>query len=83
MEEEYPNEDSRHCQEFTLDGHTIDVRTYRGIEPPTGCFREVVDESGTSTIWDDQLASDDKAMAEPNSTLEQEGIGPLVDTLNK
>ena len=83
MEEEYPNEDSRHCQELTVDGHTIDVRIYRGIEPPTGWFLEVVDEGGTSTIWDEQFASDDEAMAELNSTLEQEGIGPLVDPLNK
>lgn len=82
MEEEYPVEYSRHCQELTMDGHTIDVQIYRGTEPSTDWFLEVVDERGTSTIWDDQFASDDEAMSELNSTLEEEGIGPLVEPVN-
>ena len=36
---------------------------------------EVVDQEGTSTVWDDLFPTEEEALAEALNTIETEGIG--------
>jgi len=38
----------------------------------------VVDETGTSTVWDDLFPTDQAALAEALQTIREEGIGTFL-----
>ena len=59
---------SRHSGTFTKDGVTVEVCIYRLAN--TNWSLEVVDREGTSTVWDDEFATDDAAHAEFLSSVE-------------
>lgn len=58
---------SRHNGRFTKDGVTVEVCIYRLAT--TGWTLEVVDQEGTSTVWDDEFETDDAAHAEFLATV--------------
>jgi hypothetical protein len=64
-------------QSLTTDGHTIQIEIYEG--DPGKWILEVVDEHGTSTIWDHQFDTDREALDELLRTLSDEGIDKLID----
>lgn len=64
------------CQWITEQGHTIRVEIYRGQD--TGWILEVVDESDTSIVWDDQFATDQSALDEVLRILREDGMESLV-----
>ena len=72
------------CQSMTHDGHTIQIEIYRSDS--SGWILEVVDELGNSTVWQDEFASDGKALDELHRTIREEGItsmvGPVADEAN-
>ena len=68
---------SEHCQHYVHEGKTLDVQIYRG--PQEGWALEVVNEAGTSTVWDDRFDSDGAAWAEFLRTLQDEGIEAFGD----
>ncbi len=43
---------------------------------------EVVDEDGTSTVWNDLFKSDQAAMDEVLNTIEEEGLSAFRDSAN-
>jgi uncharacterized protein len=53
---------SRHGGVFIKDGVTVEVCIYRLAD--ASWTLEVVDSAGTSTVWDDEFASDDDVHAE-------------------
>jgi len=69
---------SDHCATFTKDGITVDLQIYR-LEHSVDWSLEVVNEAGTSTVWDDPFTSDDEAYAEFVRTVNEEGMGAFAE----
>jgi len=76
MDDDVEIEMSPLCQKLTDSGKTVQVEIYRGEEK--GWILEVVDEEGTSTVWDDLFMTDADALEEVKSTIRDEGIDVLV-----
>ena len=64
------------CRSLTSDGQTVQIESFEG--DPGKWILEVVDQSGNSTVWDDQLDSDQQALDEVYRTVREEGIDSLV-----
>ncbi len=65
----------------SADGISATVEIYR-LENQPGWALEVVDEQGTSTVWDDQFPTDDLAMEAFRSVLQDEGMAALLGRSN-
>lgn len=68
--------DSPLAQTYSADGHTVRIQIYR--LPDTLWSLEVVDERGTSTVWDDLFETDKQALEEAFMTIESEGIAQFI-----
>ena len=62
---------------ITQDGMTIEVCIYRGDAERTWQL-EVVNEEGTSIVWDEQFETDQAAMDEVKRTIETDGIATFL-----
>ena len=62
---------------ITRDGMTIEVCIYRGDAERTWQL-EVVNEEGTSIVWDDRFETDQAALAEVNHNIEAEGMASFL-----
>ena len=62
----------------TIDGVTVDVQIYRLEHDPRWAL-EVINEAGTSTVWDDLFDSDDEAFRAFTLTVEQEGMEAFAE----
>ncbi len=58
------------------DGTEVRIEIYR-LET-TDWSLEVVDEAGTSTVWDDLFPTDQAALDEALKTIREEGIGTFL-----
>ena len=77
MQDEYEIENSRLSQKVSRDGMTIEILIYRDKDD-SGWMLEVVDQEGTSTVWDDLFPTEEEALAEALNTIETEGIGRFL-----
>jgi hypothetical protein len=66
---------------LSIDGVTVDVKISRLEDDPQWAL-EVVNEEGTSTVWDDLFDTDDKAYAAFQLTVEEEGMRAFFDDDN-
>jgi hypothetical protein len=66
------------CQKVTRDGITLDVQIYRLASGDGGWSLEVIDEEGTSIVWDDRFATDVAAYAEFQRTIDEEGFDAFL-----
>ena len=74
-----PDDFPRHsplCQSVTRDGKTVRIEIYEDGEG--GYLLEVVDDFGSSTVWDEPFASDQEALDEVLRTIDDEGIDSLI-----
>jgi hypothetical protein len=62
---------------ITQDGMTIEVCIYRGDAERTWQL-EVVNQEGTSIVWDDRLETEQAAMDEVKGTIETEGMASFL-----
>lgn len=62
----------------TGQGITVDVHIIRLEDEPRWTL-EVVNHSGTSTVWDDSFVTDDAAWAAFRRTVEAEGMHAFID----
>jgi hypothetical protein len=62
---------------ITQDDITIEVSIYRGDAEKTWLL-EVVDEEGTSIVWDDRFVTDQAALDEVKRTIETEGMASFL-----
>ncbi len=62
----------------TDQGITVDVHIIRLEDEPRWTL-EVVNHSGTSTVWDDSFVTDDAAWAAFRRTVEAEGMHAFLD----
>lgn len=60
-------------QTIIRDGHTLQVDIYR-LEEEVDWLLEVVNEGGTSHVWDDRFATDQAAMDAVHEAIDEEGI---------
>lgn len=67
---------SEHCQTITIEERTVRLEIYGTGQ--NDWILEVVDEHGTSTVWDGLFDTDEDAYLEFNRTLEAEGIQSLL-----
>jgi hypothetical protein len=66
-------EDSPLSGPFEKDGLVVDVLIYR-IAGTDGWSLEVVDSTGTSTVWQDEFATDNEAHGMFLKTIAEEGM---------
>lgn len=69
---------SRLSRSFTWDGYRLRVEIYRLDDRP-GWTLEVINEAGTSIVWDDQFATDRDADNAFRETLATEGLTAFLD----
>ena len=82
MKERIPNiVDSELSGIVSKDDITVEVFIYRLENEPKWSL-EVVNDAGTSIVWDDLFDSDDDAYAEFQQTVEEEGMRAFLDNLN-
>ena len=60
------------CRKVEVDGHAFEVSIYR-LDRDADWILEVVDEDGTSHVWDDKFTTDHAALAEALQAFEDEG----------
>lgn len=66
-------------RKVTQNGITVSVEIYR-LEHEPGWSLEVVNASGTSTVWDDLFDTDDAADEAFRTTLDEEGMQAFLDS---
>jgi hypothetical protein len=62
---------------ITQNDTTIEICIYRGGAEKTWVL-EIVDEEGTSIVWDDRFETDQAAMDEVKRTIETHGIASFL-----
>lgn len=68
-------------QTYSADGHTLQIEIYRGAG--SLWILEIVDELGTSSIWEAQFETDTAALAAAFLAIEKEGIHQFVITAQR
>jgi uncharacterized protein len=63
-------------QTYSADGHSVRIQIYRCVDSQWSL--EVLDERGTSTVWDDLFETDKLALEEAFMAIETEGIGNFI-----
>lgn len=63
---------------MTVEGHRLRIEIYRLEDNPTWSL-EVVNEEGTSTVWDDLFDADQAALDEVMKTIKEEGLSAFTD----
>ena len=63
-------------QTYSADGHSLRIQIYRSAD--SQWLLEVVDERGTSSVWDDLFETDKQALEEAIMAIESEGIGSFI-----
>lgn len=61
------------CTEVEVDGHFLTVEIYRS-EIDAGWILEVINEFGTSTVFDNRFIADGMAWREFEKTLKEDGL---------
>ena len=81
MHEETPNLiNSGLSGVVSRDGVTVDVQIYRLERDPVEWSLEVVNDAGTSIVWDDTFPTDKLAFEEFNRTVAEEGMKTFLET---
>ena len=63
-------------QRVARDGTAVEIEIYD--DGKDGWLLEVVDEFGTSTVWDESFATDSAALAEALKAIDTEGIASVI-----
>jgi uncharacterized protein len=70
--------ESRLSRTFTWHGYVMQVHIYQLAGDPDWTL-EVVNEEGTSIVWDDRFTTDRSAFEAFQKTLDTEGIDAFLD----
>ena len=65
-------------QKFTSDGITVRVEIYR-LEAAQGWTLELIDSDWNSVVWDELFATDDEAMEEFLTGVQDVGLAALLE----
>ncbi len=72
---------SSRSQRVSVEGHPLSIEIYR-IETEPKWSLEIVDQEGTSTVWEDLFVTDADALEEALKAINEEGIGAFRDNGN-
>lgn len=64
-------------QALVVDGHRFEVEIYR-LEKQAFWTLEVIDERGTSHVWDDEFGTDVEALTVAITALDEEGAAGFL-----
>lgn len=70
--------DSSLSKTVTVDGITVQVRIFK-LDDDDGWTLEVVNEAGTSTVWEDPFLTDTDAFEAFQRTVKEEGVETFLD----
>ncbi|GMG88764.1 hypothetical protein [Biformimicrobium ophioploci] len=76
MDSEFELKVSDLSRSIEKDGKTVKVEIYG--DGAGKWILEIVDEHGNSTVWDDQFSTEQDALNEAISAVEQEGIDCFI-----
>jgi hypothetical protein len=62
-------------------GHKLQIEIYRLEHEPQWSL-EVVNEDGTSHVWDDLFDTDQSALDQAHTTIREEGVSAFLDDDN-
>jgi hypothetical protein len=65
---------------ISVEGHNFQIEIHR-LEH-TKWSLEVIDEEGTSIVWDEEFETDDAALAEVLRAIEEEGVAAFQESPN-
>ena len=68
-------------QRVTVEGHNFSIEIYK-LEDGNEWSLEVVDEEGTSIVWDDLFDSDQAAFDEVTRAIKEEGLAAFQESGN-
>jgi hypothetical protein len=68
-------------QPITVEGHIFGIEIYK-LEGENEWSLEVVDEEGTSIVWDDLFDSDNSAFNEVMRAIKEEGLAAFQESGN-
>jgi len=68
---------SRLCRSYTEDGHLLEIQIFR-LEGNVTWQLDVVNEDGTSVVWDEPFATEQQAYEAFCDMLEREGIDAFL-----
>ncbi len=68
-------------QRVSVEGHNFSIEIYK-LEDGNEWSLEVVDEEGTSTVWDDLFDSDQAALDEVLKAIKEDGLGAFQESGN-
>ncbi len=68
-------------QRVCVEGHDFSIEIYK-LEGGKEWSLEVVDEEGTSTVWDDLFNSDQAALDEVMKAIKEEGLAAFRESGN-
>lgn len=60
-------------RKLTIDGHVFRIEIYR-LETEQAWTLEVVDQEGTSHVWNEPFVTDTEALNTARQTIEEEGV---------
>jgi uncharacterized protein len=66
---------------ITEEGVTVELSIHR-LEGQPGWAMEVVNQEGTSTVWNELFETDDAALVEFRRTVDEEGMKEFLDAGN-
>ena len=69
---------SKHCQDVVVDGHRFTISIISSDQDPEWCL-EVIDERGTSHVWDATFENDDEALKAATIAFEDEGAAGFLN----
>ena len=72
--------DSALNQTYTKNGKSVEIHIYR--MPNTSWILEVVDSFGTSTVFDEEFATDSEALSYVIGEIERDGIEGFIGSAN-
>ena len=73
---------SSHGADIDIDGYRFEVQIFRA-EHDAEWLLEVIDEVGTSHIWDETFEDDEEAFKVALQTIEEEGVPDFIRGGNK
>ena len=68
-------------QQITIDGYKFSAEIYK-LEEEKEWALEVVDDEGTSIVWDDLFPSDQAAFDELQKAIKEEGLSAFRENAN-
>ncbi|MDG1859378.1 MAG: hypothetical protein P8I94_09755 [Emcibacteraceae bacterium] len=69
---------SSKTQKILVEDHSISIEIYK-LEGTSGWTLEIINDQGTSIVWEDLFGSDEDALTIALETIDEEGLAIFTD----